>query len=269
MCLLTYLPAGRQPDLTALRAGTEYNSDGHGYAIVTSTTTNGAAGERLIVVKGLDADLVLERFEQDRRRHPDGPALFHSRLRTHGRLDEANCHPFTVGGDGRTVIAHNGVLPAAVRPAWNDPRSDTRIAAEDYLPTLGPLHLRRTRLRAERWMGSDNLMVLLPVDRRYRQYAYLFNEASGLWDDGIWYSNDSYIPLPPAREPVWRRSWGYALRGHPRVGMLTCAWCGDVADPEQEWCPWCGRCWACAEPPEQCLCWPPAALHTARPDVHR
>ena len=269
MCLLTYLPLGREPDLTALHAGAEYNPDGHGYAIVTSTTANGGMGERLIVVKGLDADVVLERFERDRRAHPAGPALFHSRLRTHGRLDEANCHPFTVGGDPRTVIAHNGILPAAVRPARTDPRSDTRIAAEDYLPALGPLHLRRTRLRAERWMGPDNLMVLLTVDRRYRQHAYLFNEASGLWDHGIWYSNDSHVPLPPAREPLWTRSWRHAVGGHQRAGVLTCASCGTIADPQHEWCPWCGHCWACAEPPEECPCWAPAALHTGWPETHR
>jgi glutamine amidotransferase len=82
--LLAYLPCGQQPDLSALRTGATSNPDGHGYAIVVPARTD-SAGERLHVVKGLDAEVVLDRLDHDRRTHPDGPALFHSRLRTHGR----------------------------------------------------------------------------------------------------------------------------------------------------------------------------------------
>ena len=273
MCLLTYLPSGRQPDLSALETGAALNPHGHGYALITNPTTDTAddrGGKRLLVVKGLDAEEILERFDHDRRTHPAGPALFHSRWRTHGLTDDANCHPFTLGNDPRTVIAHNGVLPAVVRPGRNDPRSDTRIAAEDYLPALGPLHLRRNRLAVERWMGPDNLMVLLTTNPRYRHPVYLLNETSGLWTDGIWYSNDTYLPPPPPRHLGWTRSWDPwddARSRPPGMGMLTCASCGDQADPEQEWCPWCGNCWSCAEPPDHCPCWPPAVLHTTPPGI--
>ena len=232
MCLLTYLPAGTVPDLDALRTGAELNPDGHGYAVV--------AGRELVVGKGLDAEVVLAEFDAVRRAHPDGPALFHSRLRTHGRLDVDNCHPFVVGGDPRTVIAHNGILPAVVRPRRGDPRSDTRIAAEDHPPAAGPLHLRRTRLRLQRWMGPTNLMVLLTVDRRYRQNAYLFNEAEGTWDHGIWYSNHGYQPLPTRSAATWR-----------------CASCRAPVCEDDLWCPWCEHCWACGDPPLECDCWTP------------
>lgn len=260
MCLLTFLPAGIRPDETALHTGATYNGDGHGFAIV--------ADDRLVVDKGLDGDAVVAAFVRARAAHPDGPALFHSRLRTHGRASVDNCHPFPVGGDPRTVIAHNGVLPSDVHPAEGDTRSDTRIAAEDLLPWFGPLRLRRTRLRLERWMGPENLMALLTVDRRFRQRAYLFNEAAGIWDDGIWYSNDSY---QPGRSRWWSR-WdddipaGVALPGEPEPGgypgVLRCAACGDVPDLEETRCFWCGHCWACGEPPDRCGCWAPAALTT-------
>ena len=247
MCLLTYLPAGVTPDLAALRTGTTVNPDGHGYAVV--------AGDRLLVGKGLDADVVLAEFAKARDAHPNGAALFHSRFRTHGHYDLANCHPFAVGGDRRTVVAHNGILPAAVRPAPTDRRSDTRIAAEQFIPTLGPLHQRRTRLRLQRWMGPNNLMVLLTVDRRYRQNAYVLNEPSGIWQGDIWYSNDGYLP------PVW--SWS-ARSAQPEAAgapwTFRCRGCRSVIDMTEARCPACEDCWACGLPPSACDCWTPEGM---------
>jgi glutamine amidotransferase len=107
MCLLTYLPAGVQPDTDALLTGALVNADGHGFAIVA-----GRRLDRLIVQRGLDGEAVIDAFIAARLQHPQGPALFHSRLATHGDTTLDNCHPFTLGGDTRTVLAHNGVLPA-------------------------------------------------------------------------------------------------------------------------------------------------------------
>lgn len=184
MCLLTFLPAGAMPDTAALRNGSYLNNDGHGFAVV--------AGDHLIVRRGLDAEPMIEAFDVTRREHPDGPALFHSRLATHGQTGLDNCHPFPVGGDNRTVLAHNGVLPAVVQPAKTDPRSDTRIAAEEFIPAFGSVRSRRTRLALQRWMTPQNKVAILTVDRRFKQRAYLLNEKSGIWNSGIWYSNDSY-----------------------------------------------------------------------------
>ena len=108
MCLLTFLPPDVQPDLSALINGAAVNDDGHGFAVVTHG--------RLLVQHGMHAEAMIAAFAAARRAHPQGPALFHSRLGTHGARTVANCHPFPVGGDDRTVIAHNGVLPAAVQP---------------------------------------------------------------------------------------------------------------------------------------------------------
>src|SRR5262249_40587040 len=109
-----------------------------------------------------------------------------------------NCHPFIVGGDSRTVLAHNGILPTTVQPGRGDKRSDTRIAAEDFIPAFGSLRHRRTRLALARWMSPDNKMVILTVDRRFRERAYILNEDAGIWDGGIWYSNTGYRPYVQA-----------------------------------------------------------------------
>ncbi|MFE3278408.1 class II glutamine amidotransferase [Nocardia sp. NPDC059239] len=86
-------------------------------------------GTGILVGRGMDAEEVIDDFTAVRRRYPDRPALFHGRYATHGAVSIDNCHPFRLGRDRRTVLAHNGVLPRRVRPAPYDPRSDTRMNA--------------------------------------------------------------------------------------------------------------------------------------------
>lgn len=186
MCLLTFFPDGVKPDAEALTNGAVFNDDGHGYAIVTN--------REMIVSRSLSAEDLIAEFVVQRHRHPDGPALFHSRMSTHGNNSTENCHPFAVDGDSRTVIAHNGILPENVHPTKHDPRSDTRIAADDFIPSLGSLRHRRIRKHLERWMTTANKMVILSIDRKFRENAYILNEKQGTWDGGIWYSNDGYLP---------------------------------------------------------------------------
>lgn len=186
MCLLTFFPAGRMPDVHRLHTGSIINEDGHGYAIV--------AGDRLIVGKNLDAADLINEFAEVRAEYLDGPAMFHSRFSTHGKTNVENCHPFHVGGDPLTVMAHNGVLPNNVHPGKKDNRSDTRIAAEDFIPSLGHLNWRKTRQRVTRWMTPFNKIVVLTVNPNYGANAYILNEKAGVWDEGIWYSNDGYLP---------------------------------------------------------------------------
>ncbi|WIV52954.1 hypothetical protein [Amycolatopsis nalaikhensis] len=123
--MLTYLPAGTQLDTTTLANGTVHNNDGHGYAIVD--------GDRIITGRGMNAAAVIDEFTAPRGLHPDQPALFHSRFATHGPVTDDNIHPFPIGGDPRTLLAHNGVLPQEAHPSRQDPRSDTRIAAVNIL----------------------------------------------------------------------------------------------------------------------------------------
>lgn len=255
MCLLTYFPAGVMPDCSALLNGAFVNNDGHGFAIV--------AGDRLIVRKGFDAERLVDTFDTLRREHSDGPALFHSRFATHGERSLDNCHPFPVGGDPRTVLAHNGVLPTIVQPGKRDPRSDTRITAEEFVPLFGPLRLRRVRRQFERWMTTDNLMVVLTVDRRFKQRAYILNEQSGIWDGGIWYSNDGY--LPPERTRWWtpyEPDWDWPAWSQHDAAAGVCDFCEAIIDLTLGECPYCGWCMDCKQMPGDCQCYTPAVLDT-------
>jgi glutamine amidotransferase len=166
--------------------GAENNPDGHGFAIV---------GEgRLLVGRGMDAGRVIDRFIETRKNHPNTPAMFHSRIGTAGHVDKTNCHPFYVGHDPRTVIAHNGILPHKAQPSKKDHRSDTRILAEVLLPKnkVGTLRTRKGRKHLASWVGKQNKLVVLTVDPFYSKQAFLINQSQGDWVGGVWYSNDSY-----------------------------------------------------------------------------
>lgn len=199
MCMLTYLPPKTQPNIERLKNGTVSNRDGHGWAIVVLATATTPA--RIEYGHSMNADAAIESFRLAREKHPDGPALFHSRYTTGGLVDESNCHPYRVCHDGRTLLAHNGVLPYSLeQPATDTERSDTRYFAEAWGPLLYPgitggfnLNSKRGRRRLRNWLGNPNKFVVLTVDPVFNRSSYIINEEQGIWeDDGCWYSNSGY-----------------------------------------------------------------------------
>lgn len=258
MCLLSYYPAGIMPDAEALHNGAIFNDDGHGYAIVVPSA------QRIIIDRGMVAKEMIDSFVDMRRRYPDGPALFHSRLATDGLINLLNTHPFEVGGDSRTVLAHNGIMP--LRPSKGDLRSDTRIVAESFIPrAYGTLRRRRARLAFERWIQRWNKVVILTVDPRFRDHAFILNENEGIWDQDteIWYSNDMYQGWTPGK---YRYAWddgdlavtstrALALAPATRQGCWACQ---EPVDYSLGECPKCGICFDCGEKPERCLCYVPS-----------
>lgn len=225
MCLLTFIPTGAAPDVDALRIGAHANNHEHGFAIGTVTG------------RGMRAEEVIDEFLRARAERPDAPALFHSRFTTHGTIGPDHCHPFRLGKDRQTVIAHNGILPQRVQPGPSDQRSDTRIAAEEYLPRhpFGSPDSHRGRRGLESWLGASKL-VLLTTNPAYAHHAYIFNEHAGIWDGGIWYSNSGYRPD--------RRLW-----------LSMCGHCRTI-DPLRRgrYCGTCGWCFVCLIPFPDCEC---------------
>jgi len=283
MCLLTFIPEGVDPSLADLAMGQENNPDGFGWAI--------ALEDRIIIDRGMVAGRVLESFAKARTQHMDAPALFHSRIATAGGLDKYNAHPFYLGNDPLTVIAHNGILPRKAQPARGDHRSDTRLLAEVYLPKhrFGAIHTHGGRKQLAKWAGGGNKFVILTANPRFKYQAYILNDTFGEWDGGCWWSNDSF------REPWWHKyggstkwSWRdgewspnpYRL-GEPTRKALTarealdeeyayedvvdsfdvadddtCQFCyaKGVLDNDTFLCPYCWTCQLCAQGTDNCRC---------------
>jgi hypothetical protein len=243
VCMLSFIASGEQPDLQHLHNGAAVNRDGYGYAIATSSGT-------LIVRKSIKADPLIEEFGLMRAKHPHGPAMFHSRLGTGGRRGIFNCHPFFVGGDNLTVVAHNGIL-------WGhngtDHRCDTRAFAEGLLPMVyanfDEYSLRRV---LEQWLGFNKL-VILTVNPKYQQTGYIFNEDRGRWVGGTWHSNSDYMHRSYSR-PATRRE--PAASSHRTLAGVRCEMClrRDCIDRGTNKCTRCGGCNDCLEPQDACLC---------------
>lgn len=259
MCILSYIPGGIEADdrvVTDLWNGGVQNGDGHGWAIVTN------AG--VIMRRTLSLDEAIESFAEARERRPEGDALFHSRWATHGSVRTGLCHPFLVGDDHRTVLAHNGVIRAAT-PTKGDDRSDTQIFASEIVPKrFRRLDRPGVQAALAAYIGTTNKVLILTSNPRYEQTAYLFGESRGEWDSetGIWHSNGDYR---------WSRYPATSNAATTVVGSGSRFDYGDRGDTNDDYgddscvfclgrintiglCVSCGTCADCYEPSLSCLC---------------
>jgi predicted glutamine amidotransferase len=206
MCLLTFIPEYTTPDIDSLTNGAYNNPDGFGFAV--------HAGTSIIHNSGLDFDRILQEFLDVRAKH-SGPALFHSRITTHGGTTVENCHPFQVGRDTQTVMAHNGMLPIKER----DGKSDTRIYAEEMIPQMGGspiLNSKKMRKKMSKFAAGSKLVFLSANPDVQNDYT-IINEDLGAYDaDGVWWSNTSYK---------------YARYTYSGSGMYTSGWTKQSESP--------------------------------------
>jgi len=184
MCLLILMPDGKTSTLESLEIAAKNNPDGFGYAISTGT--------KILTGQSMDFDALVTEF-LDVRALNQGPALFHLRIATHGAVDLTNCHPFYLGGDNQTVMAHNGMMTLPMEKS--DTRSDSHVFAKHYMPAIGGI----TALDDEGYFVklekkfSGNKIAFLSVNDEAKYAWYILNAEEGDWEkDGIWYSNNSH-----------------------------------------------------------------------------
>lgn len=178
MCLAIYKPATTKPDKEAYRYGFESNDHGAGFAAVV----NG----KLVVEKGF---FKFKKFWKAFEPYADCAALVHFRFATHGKRDEANCHPFMVADD--LTMIHNGVLPICTKS--DKDKSDTWHYVESVLKPLHELTPEFYRHDAIAFLGSAAIsgskFAFLRADGDFA----IWNEDDGVWtQDGHWYSNNSF-----------------------------------------------------------------------------
>lgn len=285
MCLLVVCKPNSTPSKEDLHAGACSNPHGFGFAII--------AGDKIISERSMSAKKSIKRFLELREQYPDGYAMWHARYATHGVKNELNCHPFIVGGDERTYLAHNGVLDTYI--AEGDKRSDTRVFAEDTLPRLGgvsALDDENIWRLVEGW-ANGNKIAVLTLDPNAEGTLYLINDQLGTWDsDGVWWSNSSHkrvyattvTTTTPSVQYRYDSYWDTKAYDYGTIiedisdykSMLpkdeadsidddeimldNCPYCQEIIslDKSYNYCEWCQGCMECGSTPIDCMCYIPA-----------
>lgn len=193
--MIAAVPAGKTLGMDVCDRAARSNPDGWGVAWVH-------AG-KLHVVREMNS---IKRFKKRVRRacRSGGPVLVHFRFATHGSVCMENTHPFVI--ESNTVVAHNGIL-------WGygaDLKSDKSDTA-DFVETVLKRHPALVQSPAGNEMlskaiGQGNKLAFLSVARGLT----LINEAAGIWDGGIWYSNGGY------KERTWDDAEYYQGLRYPR-----------------------------------------------------
>ena len=271
MCLLVVCSPGSIPDRADLERGACANPHGYGFALII--------GGKVHRYRTMSRKKAVNKFLEMRTLHPEGHAIWHARYATHGVKNEANCHPFQVGSDEDTVLAHNGVLETHIEPG--DRRSDTRIFAEDTLPTLGgvtALDNENLYILVSKWARGSKIAVLT-TNPLAKHECYIINEDAGAWDDnGIWWSNESYKPVEK-KYPTYSYGsmWSNASGHKPQdLGSLAydeiwdayvdeqgfllaeCPNCQQLSTYESHTCEHCTLCYDCSMVESECLCYVPS-----------
>ena len=278
MCLLVVCKPNATPKREELTQGACSNPHGYGFAIVV--------GDKIITERSMSAKKSIKRFLELREQYPEGYAMWHARYATHGVKNEANCHPFQVGGDPLSYVAHNGVLDTFIESG--DKRSDTRVFAEDTLPKIGgvsALNDENIYRMVESWATGSKIAVL-SVNPAAQYQLYLINEKSGHWDDnGVWWSNNGYkkpvyapisyattyiggTPVDPITDDgyytedkeFWEKQEKYmALYDSDEVLIDLCPVCEALVDVDKsiEYCEFCESCMSCYSSVVDCDCYDP------------
>ena len=250
MCLLVVCSPDSTPRKKDLECASCNNPHGFGYAVI--------AGDRIITGRGMSAKKVIKEFLAVRKEFPSSYAMFHARYATHGVKNVDNCHPFKVSEE--TYLAHNGILDVDIHAT--DKRSDTRVFAEDILPSIGGVKMLdddNVWKILSKWSSGSKIAVLT-LDPSARDNCYIINESAGHWDnEGMWWSNDtykasawsSYIGMPSKVQEIYD---GVIVEDN------ECPSCRAVAfeDANPYYCEMCFTCFDCnGSYGDSCLCYTP------------
>ncbi len=140
---------------------------------------------KLIVNKGL---MTFDAFLDAYKPHETKKAVLHFRIRTHGNVNEDNCHPFVI--DPNLAFVHNGTISNQTCDIKE--MSDTWHFNRDILQPL------RERDRSffqnkvyltllKNYIGFSKLIFM-----NSKAQVTIVNEAAGDWNSGCWFSNSSW-----------------------------------------------------------------------------
>lgn len=208
MCVIVALDANKIVDEETLRNCWVANDDGAGFMY--------AKDNELIHKKGL---MTWEDFKEAWKSVPvDVPRVVHFRIKTHGKSDERNTHPFLI--TYRLGFVHNGVINGVSHSKKG--YSDTWHFNEEFLKPMARMDgkfLEReynTKLISS-YIGNSKLVFL-----NHRGDMTFVNKHAGIQaEEGIWFSNNSY---KSKAQFVGRSSSSVSSSGHGPYQTMRESW---------------------------------------------
>ena len=194
MCLIAYVPAGKQmPDdyITAAAAG---NDDGIG--VMSSRGVAKFVGKKM-----------LKRARKYLRLLHSANQEFavHFRYATHGEVGMANTHPFALP-NGAGWLMHNGILSDFTFYS-TDKMSDTAIFTS-LLFDAADYDVDTWQEDIGKQIGFGNKLCVMTKDHEF----IIVNEDAGEWIGGIWYSQTYSLPITKTLAQYARHTYGSYYR---------------------------------------------------------
>jgi hypothetical protein len=191
MCIAIYKPEDKVLSLATLKECYTSNPDGAGFMY--------AENKKLHIEKGFFS---FQSFYDAFKKHENKQAVIHFRIKTHGKIDTTNCHPFAV--NNAIGFVHNGIISGFGDANHSDTIGFNQSILQPLVSKWGNLALFQDPIidLIEGRIGYSKLVFL---DRHGNHK--IMNEHKGTWDDGVWYSNDSYKPyVVPVTTYDWKDS---------------------------------------------------------------
>lgn len=221
MCIIIYKPRALSVERHILETCFANNPDGAGYMFPCEG--------KLLIKKGFFAfEDFYAAWEKTRKVHGDAmPVVFHFRIATAGGIDKLNCHPHRIAPD--LGFVHNGILSCiSVHPKSR--LSDTILYRDRYLGKLTGASLNTpVRFQSiDRHIGAGNKFVFMNGEGE----TVICNERQGVWKDGLWFSNYSFLfrrlTAFPAYDDEWRCDYcGSFLETVDELTEGVCRECQD------------------------------------------
>ena len=223
MCVIVYKQKKANITKKVLRQCWNENPDSGGFMFSTK-------GE-LIIHKGYTTFKTLYKdFRKQERLHNENFVL-HFRIATHGKINEANCHPFIVNKN--IGFVHNGILNCVKA---TKEKSDTSVFCEQVLRKLPNNFLNKAeyRIMLESVCKAESSKFTFLTNKGV---AHIFNELAGMWQNGCWFSNTYFMwdnEFVSKQDLPQKLLFNELARTWQNNDSYTeCIWCGDYYPKEQ------------------------------------
>jgi len=205
MCLIVVKPKGTPiPQNKLFKCWFRDHPDGFGLAFVEGRKVHILKGA--MSIRGMKR--MLHQARECLREAPliDVDMIFHFRLATTGVIAPENCHPFPLTQD-ETLLAsldvktdvalvHNGIIPGLMYAPVISKETDTQVFVKEHLVGMGEALFNPKVLALIRDYTKSKFVLLTPKGITY--IGEFIN------DQGCWYSNGGYKPMPPINYPSWQ-----------------------------------------------------------------